>query len=186
MCALEYLLVMTQDEGVSATATIVGRLQLSPTSLMSYRRLLILRQVIEQTARGYVKFAIPCMGECPAANRETLLARYGHWGRCSICCCGERWVGQDSCFRLSEGRIFGHCAVEGVAIGVIAAKSSRSARAETVFLAAFVEGGLGGAAGSAVVRLRAVMQPPSPPSALCGRRRASAWHPRRLPRPRHR
>ena len=47
MRALEYLLVMTQDEGVSATATMVGRLQLSPTSLMSYRRLLTQRQVIE-------------------------------------------------------------------------------------------------------------------------------------------
>ena len=75
--ALEYLLAMTQDEGVSATATIAERLQVSPTSLTSYRRLLIQRQVIEQTARGYVKFSIPYMGEYLAANRETLLVRYG-------------------------------------------------------------------------------------------------------------
>ena len=86
-------------------------------------------------ARGYAKFSIPRMGEYPAANRETLLARYGHPGRCSICCRGERWVGQNSCLRSSEGRIFGHFAVEGVAIGVIAAKNDRSARAKAVFLA---------------------------------------------------
>ena len=49
--ALEYLLAMTHDEGVSATAVIAERLQVSPTSLTSYRRLLIQRQVIEQTAR---------------------------------------------------------------------------------------------------------------------------------------
>lgn len=74
MRALEYPLAMTQDEGVSATATIVGRLRVSPTSLTSYRCLLIQRQVIEQTARGYVKFSIPYMGEYLAANRETLPA----------------------------------------------------------------------------------------------------------------
>ena len=75
--ALEYLLAMTQDEGVSATATIAERLQVSPTSLTSYRRLLIQRQVIEQTARGYVKFSIPYMGEYLVSNRDALLARYG-------------------------------------------------------------------------------------------------------------
>ncbi len=71
------LLAMTHDEGVSATAVIAERLQVSPTSLTSYRRLLIQRQVIEQTARGYVKFSIPYLGEYLVANRETLLARYG-------------------------------------------------------------------------------------------------------------
>lgn len=75
--ALEYLLAMTEDETVSATASIAQRLEVNPTSLTSYRRLLIQRQIIEQTARGYVRFSIPYTREYLQANREALLARYG-------------------------------------------------------------------------------------------------------------
>lgn len=75
--ALEYLLAMTEDEMVSATAAIAERLEVSPSSLTSYRRLLIQRQIIEQTARGFVRFSIPYTREYLQANRETLLARYG-------------------------------------------------------------------------------------------------------------
>lgn len=75
--SLEYLLAMAEDESVSATATVAERLQLSPSSLTSYRRLLIQRQIIEQTARGYVKFSIPYMREYLLEHRDALLARYG-------------------------------------------------------------------------------------------------------------
>lgn len=75
--AVEYLLAMAEDEGVSATAVVAERLQVSPTALTSYRRMLIQRQIIEQTARGYVKFSIPYMREYLRENREALLARYG-------------------------------------------------------------------------------------------------------------
>lgn len=75
--SLEYLLAMAEDEGVTATATVAERLQLSPSSLTSYRRLLIQRQIIEQTARGYVKFSIPYMREYLLEHRDALLARYG-------------------------------------------------------------------------------------------------------------
>ena len=39
--------------------------------------MLIRRQIIEQTARGYVAFSIPYMREYLRENRENLLARYG-------------------------------------------------------------------------------------------------------------
>lgn len=75
--ALQYLLAMTQDSDVSSTARIAERLHMSPTSLTSYRRMLIQQQVIEQTARGFVRFSIPYMKEYLTDNREALLARYG-------------------------------------------------------------------------------------------------------------
>ncbi|MDO4290401.1 MAG: hypothetical protein Q4C41_04125 [Eggerthellaceae bacterium] len=39
--------------------------------------MLIQRQIIEQTARGYVAFSIPFMREYLRGNRESLPARYG-------------------------------------------------------------------------------------------------------------
>ena len=75
--AMEYLLAMTEDEGVSATAAVADRLGLPATSLTSYRRLLVQRQIIEPTARGFVAFSIPYTREYLMQNRESLLARYG-------------------------------------------------------------------------------------------------------------
>lgn len=75
--AMEYLLAMTDDPKASSTAKIAERLGLSASSLTSYRRMLIQRQVIEQTARGFVGFSIPYMREYLVKNRESLLARYG-------------------------------------------------------------------------------------------------------------
>ena len=75
--AIEYLLAMTEDDGVSSTAKIAERLGVEATTLTSYRRMLIQRQVIEPTARGFVQFAIPYLREYLIAQRENLLARYG-------------------------------------------------------------------------------------------------------------
>lgn len=75
--ALEYLLAMAQDEGVSSTNVIAERLQEPPSSLTSYRRMLIQRQLIEPSARGFVTFSIPYIREYLRENKDDLLARYG-------------------------------------------------------------------------------------------------------------
>ncbi|WP_165173207.1 AAA family ATPase [Adlercreutzia sp. ZJ242] len=75
--AVEYLLAMTCDDGVSSTAEIADRLQTSPSSLTSYRRMLVKRQIIEPTARGFVAFSIPYTREYLMESRDALLARYG-------------------------------------------------------------------------------------------------------------
>lgn len=75
--ALEYLLAMAQDEGVSSTNVIAERLQEPPSSLTSYRRMLIQRQLIEPSARGFVTFSIPYIQEYLRENKDDLLARYG-------------------------------------------------------------------------------------------------------------
>lgn len=62
---------------MSSTAVVAERLSVNPTALTSYRRMLIQRQVIEQTARGYVRFSIPYLKEYLVENRENLFARYG-------------------------------------------------------------------------------------------------------------
>lgn len=75
--AVEYLLAMADGPVVVATKDVAERLGAPASSLTSYRRLLIKRQVIEPTARGYVKFSIPYIREFLLENREELLARYG-------------------------------------------------------------------------------------------------------------
>lgn len=75
--AVEYLLAMAQDTGASATAAVAQRLEAKPSSLTSYRRMLIKRQVIEPTARGFVTFSIPHMQTYLLSHRKELLARYG-------------------------------------------------------------------------------------------------------------
>ncbi len=75
--AMEYLLAMSEDDGPSSTAAIADRLGLKGTSLTSYRRMLIKRQVIEPTARGYVDFSIPHMRDYLRRSGEDLLVRYG-------------------------------------------------------------------------------------------------------------
>ena len=74
---VQYLLAMTEDRRVSSTADIAQRLGEKASSLTSYRRLLVRRQVIEPTARGYVAFSIPFTREFLQSNAEALLARYG-------------------------------------------------------------------------------------------------------------
>lgn len=75
--AVEYLLAMAQDERVSKTSAVAERIGVNASSLTSYRRILIKRQIIESPTRGYVAFSIPYMRDYLLANREDLLARYG-------------------------------------------------------------------------------------------------------------
>ena len=75
--AVEYLLAMAQDEGVSSTAEIACRLNAKPNALTSTRRVLIRRQAIESTARGFVTFSIPYMREFLLENKADILGRYG-------------------------------------------------------------------------------------------------------------
>ena len=75
--AMEYLLAMAEDKLASSTGEIANRLGVSASSLSTTRKLLVSRQVIESTARGYVGFSIPFMREYLVENREALLARYG-------------------------------------------------------------------------------------------------------------
>lgn len=75
--AMEYVVAMSQDAGVSRTSAVAERMGIAPSALTSYRRMLINRQIIESTSRGFVTFSIPYMREYVRANREELLARYG-------------------------------------------------------------------------------------------------------------
>lgn len=75
--AMEYLVAMAEDTLASSTGEIASRLDVPASSLSTTRKLLVSRQIIEPTARGYVGFSIPFMREYLADNREALLARYG-------------------------------------------------------------------------------------------------------------
>ena len=75
--AMEYLVAMAEDALASSTGEIASRLDVPASSLSTTRKLLVSRQIIEPTARGYVGFSIPFMREYLAENREALLARYG-------------------------------------------------------------------------------------------------------------
>ena len=68
---------MSEDALASSTGEIASRLGVPASSLSATRKLLVSRQVIEPTARGYVGFSIPFMREYLTENREALLARYG-------------------------------------------------------------------------------------------------------------
>ena len=75
--SMEYLVAMAEDTLASSTGEIASRLDVPASSLSTTRKLLVSRQIIEPTARGYVGFSIPFMREYLADNREALLARYG-------------------------------------------------------------------------------------------------------------
>lgn len=75
--AIEYLLAMTEDDAASSTSEVASRMGMPATSANTYRRLLIERQVIESTARGFVAFSIPFMRDYLLSHREDILARYG-------------------------------------------------------------------------------------------------------------
>lgn len=75
--AIEYALAMTEDSEVSSTNIIAQRVGVEPSSLTSYRRMLIRNQVIEPTARGYVAFSIPYMREYLIEHKDEILSRFG-------------------------------------------------------------------------------------------------------------
>lgn len=66
-----------QDDGASSTAEVARRIGVKASSTTSYRRMLIKRQVIEATARGFVGFSIPHLREYLRDSSDELLARYG-------------------------------------------------------------------------------------------------------------
>ena len=75
--ALEYLFAMAESEVASSTAELAVRLGKSASAASSCRRLLLQQQVIEQTAPGYVGFAVPYLREYLLDNKAEILARYG-------------------------------------------------------------------------------------------------------------
>ena len=76
--AVEFALAMSEAPGrVVSTSDIAARLGKSTGYLSPYRRQLIARQIIEQTAPGYVTFSIPFMREFLVERRGEILARYG-------------------------------------------------------------------------------------------------------------
>ena len=75
--AIEYALAMTEDSEESSTREIAERMGVEPSSLTSYRRMLVKNQVIEPTARGYVAFSIPYMRDYLIAHKDELLSRFG-------------------------------------------------------------------------------------------------------------
>lgn len=75
--SVKFALAMSEMGEVVATADIAEKLGRSTGYLSPYRRRLIGRQVIEQTAPGYVTFSIPFMREFLVERRGEILARYG-------------------------------------------------------------------------------------------------------------
>lgn len=75
--AMEYLLAMAQDAHASSTTEIARRIGVPSSSLTATRSMLITRQIIESTGRGYVGFSIPFMSDYLLSNRSALLSRYG-------------------------------------------------------------------------------------------------------------
>ncbi|WP_418722140.1 AAA family ATPase [Enorma sp.] len=75
--AMEYLLVMAENRLASSTGEIAERMGVSASSLTATRKMLVSRQLIEPTARGYVDFSIPFLREYLIEHRQALLARYG-------------------------------------------------------------------------------------------------------------
>lgn len=75
--AIDFVMAMSEERDVVAMSAIAERLGKTTGYLSPYRRQLIARQVIEQTAPGYVTFSIPFMREFLQERRGTILARYG-------------------------------------------------------------------------------------------------------------
>lgn len=75
--AIEFLMAMSDEGDVVAMSAIAKQLGKTTGYLSPYRRQLIARQVIEQTAPGYVAFSIPFMREFLHARRSAIMARYG-------------------------------------------------------------------------------------------------------------
>lgn len=77
LSAMEYLLAMTEDRAASSTQAVAERLGKSQSSASTLRRALLQKQIIQPSARGFVEFAIPFLGDYLKGHREELLARYG-------------------------------------------------------------------------------------------------------------
>lgn len=75
--SIDFALAMSERDGVVSVADVAKKLEKSTGYLSPYRRRLISRQVIEQTAPGYVTFSIPFMGQFLRERRSQILARYG-------------------------------------------------------------------------------------------------------------
>ena len=75
--AIEFVLAMSEVGTVTAVGAIAERLGKTTGYLSPYRRQLISRQIIEQTAPGYVTFSIPFMREFLIERKGEILARYG-------------------------------------------------------------------------------------------------------------
>ena len=75
--AIDFILAMSETRDVVSTSKIASMLKRTTGYLRPYRRQLISRQVIEQTAPGYVTFSIPLMKEYLAEERASILSRYG-------------------------------------------------------------------------------------------------------------
>ena len=75
--AIDFILAMSETRDVVSTSKIASMLKRTTGYLSPYRRQLIFRQVIEQTAPGYVTFSIPLMKEYLAEERASILSRYG-------------------------------------------------------------------------------------------------------------
>ena len=75
--AIEFILAMSETGAVTAVGEIAERLGKTTGYLSPYRRQLIGRQIIEQTAPGYVTFSIPFMREFLVDRKGEILARYG-------------------------------------------------------------------------------------------------------------
>lgn len=75
--AIDFILAMSETRDVVSTSKIASMLKRTTGYLSPYRRQLISRQVIEQTAPGYVTFSIPLMKEYLAEERASILSRYG-------------------------------------------------------------------------------------------------------------
>lgn len=75
--AIEFLMAMSDEGDVVAMSAIAKQVGRTTGYLSPYRRQLIARQVIEQTAPGYVAFSIPFMQEFLHARRSAIMARYG-------------------------------------------------------------------------------------------------------------
>ena len=75
--AMEYLIAMSCDEGMSSTASVAQRMGRSPKLAGSLRHQLIQKQIIQAPARGYVEFAIPFLRDYIAQNKHDLMLRYG-------------------------------------------------------------------------------------------------------------
>ena len=75
--AIEFILAMSEAGAVTAVGEIAERLGKTTGYLSPYRRQLISRQIIEQTAPGYVTFSIPFMREFLIERKGEILARYG-------------------------------------------------------------------------------------------------------------
>lgn len=75
--AMEYLIALANHDGATSTKQLATELGKKPSSVTYVQRLLIQRQIIERTARGYVDFSIPLLREYLREARDEILERYG-------------------------------------------------------------------------------------------------------------